>query len=630
MRLKPTLACLTILNLLGSVAWPATAQAFDFFGLFGTSVPEPSQQALPYQVKIEVSGAADGLADILQQASVLYRLRLKPPVDGQALGRRVNEDLTSLMDAVWSAGYYDARLHIYVAGTEIGKSSGSSLTTAAESFRGREVVPIRIAVEPGPLYTVRNIRIVDAATQRPFAEDQRLRGQIKLQPGAAARSNDLRDAAVGIIEFFRAQAHPLVKIQRIEPVVFHTLNVVDVTYQVAPGAEATFGDVAVTGNSDVDPAVVRSYIYIERGDPYSPVALEQTRKSIQTLPAIGSVRLREADGLDAAGALPVSAELTDRKLHVVGFGAQYSTLDGPALRAYWQHRSLFGGAESLRVEGNFFIPPRNTTSLLDTLKDLRPSDIGGRVKVGFIKPALQGSRNDLLLDAMVERDRTGGDVYGGYSSDRVVTTAAVRHRFSYHLSAQIGAEYERGRSIDTLGTLDYTLVGIPVSVTYDSTDHLLDPTKGMRVTAAVTPYASFLGSSVDLVQSSIRASTYYSLDEKSRRILAGRVALGSILGAGIGDIPATHRFYAGGGGSVRGFRYRSLSPLGPTGQVIGGRSLLEASFEARLKVTDTIGVVPFIDMGGAFQSAYPDFKEPLRYAAGLGLRYYTAIGPIRL
>jgi len=133
-----------------------------------------------------------------------------------------------------------------------------------------------------------------------------------------------------------------------------------------------------------------------------------------------------------------------------------------------------------------------------------------------------------------------------------------------------------------------------------------------------------------MFESKARASTYYSIDEAARIVLAGRAAVGSVSGAALDQIPANHRFYAGGGGSVRGYRYRSLSPLGPTGEVIGGRSLFEASFEARFKITDTIGLVPFLDMGSAFQSAYPDFKEQMRYAAGLGLRYYTAVGPIRL
>src|SRR5690606_3278671 len=100
----------------------------------------------------------------------------------------------------------------------------------------------------------------------------------------------------------------------------------------------------------------------------------------------------------------------------------------------------------------------------------------------------------------------------------------------------------------------------------------------------------------------LRASTYYALDEEARFVLAGRIGLGSVAGAALGEIPADHRYYAGGGGSVRGYRYRSLSPLGPTGQVVGGRSLFEASAEVRVKVNDTIGIVPFYDVGGAFDS----------------------------
>ena len=119
------------------------------------------------------------------------------------------------------------------------------------------------------------------------------------------------------------------------------------------------------------------------------------------------------------------------------------------------------------------------------------------------------------------------------------------------------------------------------------------------------------------------------MDEEARIILAGRVAAGTLIGASTSLIPPTHRFYAGGGGSVRGYRYRSLSPLGPTGEVVGGRNLLEASIEARIRVTDTIGIVPFFDAGGAFSGNLSNFQDEMFTAAGIGLRYYTGIGPIR-
>jgi translocation and assembly module TamA len=123
---------------------------------------------------------------------------------------------------------------------------------------------------------------------------------------------------------------------------------------------------------------------------------------------------------------------------------------------------------------------------------------------------------------------------------------------------------------------------------------------------------------------------YYALDDDAWYILAGRVTAGSIVGASVEDIPASHLFFAGGGGSVRGYRYRSLAPDYNFGFPVGGRSLLEGSAEARIKLTQEIGIVPFFDTGMAFASPFPDFQNSMRESVGLGLRYYTGIGPIRL
>lgn len=616
-----------------ALLWPRNASAFDFFGLFGAdNPPAVSKQALPYLLSFDIAESPAPLKGALEQASTLYRTRQDPPIDGGALVRRAESDLAPLIDALWGAGYYNATVTIDVAGLPIklGQTSPPRISTAAESFRAREAVPVKIKVRPGPLFQLRNISVTNARTGRAFSDQELPPNVIKLAPGAPARAADIRAAQVALVDHFRAQSFPLAKVKRIKPVVFHRLDVMDVAIAVDPGAEAPFGAVSVSGKSDVDPAVVRSMIYIKPGDPYSPAAIASSRKSVLKLSAISSVRMREAQKLDANGQLPITAEVTDRKRHVVGASARYSSLDGPALRAYWQHRNLFGGAESLRLEGNLFLPPNTNSSALDNLKQFELADLGGNFKASFVKPALGGSRNDLLLDTMIEKDSTGGDQYGGYTSRRSLTSAAIRHRFSNSFSVQIGGAVEVGKTTDTLGDVSYQLVGVPISLTYDSTDRPLDPTKGVKVTASVTPYPSFFGSSVGLIESKAQASTYYAVDDEARIVLAARGAVGSIGGAGLDQIPANHRFYAGGGGSVRGYRYRSLSPLGPTGEVIGGRSLVEASFESRFRITDTIGLVPFFDMGGAFQSAYPDFKEQLRYSAGLGLRYYTAVGPIRL
>jgi len=612
---------------------PDRAQALDLdiFGWFSDKPPAPSEQALSYKLEFQLPDDASDAKQSLQDASNLYRLRQEPPPDGRSLVRRAQGDLGPLLDAMWGSGYYNATVEIRVADVLVPSGADvEAAARAAENLRNSAVVPITVTIVPGPLFKIRNVNVVETRTNRPFSLGELPPRFIKIEDGQPARAGDIRAAEAVMIDHFRAQSYPLVKATRIEPVVYHRLNVLDVTFYIDRGPKAPIGDVTLAGQSEVDPKVVKSFIYIRRGDPYSPRVLEDTRKSILQVPAIGSVRFREGEQLDSEGMLPLTAEVGDRKKRVIGFSARYSTLDGPLLHGYWQHRNLFGGGESLRLESDLFLRPDGTSSLLDSLRHFDGSDIGGRVKATFMKPALGGSRNDLLVDAMVERDATGGDQYGGYTSDRFVGNIGIRHRFSRTFSVQAGLAGEFGRTEDTLGVVNYTLVGVPVSVTYDSTDQLLDPTRGMRIAASVTPYPGFLGSSVGLVETRGRASAYYSFDEDARVVLAGMLGVGSIVGPKLSDIPSTHRFYAGGGGSVRGFRYQSLSPLGPTGQVVGGRSLFEASVEARVKVTDTIGLVPFFDMGNAFDAAYPDFNETLRYSAGLGLRYYTAIGPIRV
>jgi len=603
------------------------ASAFDLFGLFRSSneAPPPGPDTLPYALEFSVIGSDKNLVQILKDASTLQSLRGDPPPDAESLVRRAEADLPRLTDALWGAGYYNARVVVAVAGVPLSLRAPrpEAAIRAATAYRSRAQVPVQVTVDPGTQFKLRSITVLDARTGHPFPPEELPSRVVKINPGEPARAADIVAAQARIVDHFRTQSRPFVKVTRQDPVVVHPLHVMDISLTVDPGPRAGIGEIAVQGAENVDPAVVRSFIYTEPGDPYSPAALTSMRKSILNIEALSSVRIREAETLDANGNLPLFVDITERQPRVIGASVQYSTTDGPALRAYWAHRNLFGGAERLRIEGNLFYLTENGGRPEDD-EDFSWDDLGGRFRASFLKPALWGSRNDFLAEALVERDRTEG-----YTSRLFNGTAGIRHRFSNTFAIQGGIEYEKGQASDILGQVDYTLVGLPLSVTYDSTDNTLDPTRGMKLLASVTPYPDFLGSSVPMTIARGTASAYWALDEEARYVLAGRLGFGSIVGADLEEIPANRRFFAGGGGSVRGFGYRTLSPTF-LGEPIGGRSLLEASLEARIKVTDTIGIVPFVDAGTAFESSYPDFDESIRVSAGLGLRYYTAIGPIRL
>lgn len=629
-----TLAAIGIPALAGGPLRAFEFSSLDVFGLFTSKdeTPAANPQSLPYAVTFDVTGADDvkAVTSALQEASNLYKLRANPPPDADALVRRAAAARGLLLDALWALGYFNAEIGIAIAGMDnASEARVSASARGIETFRNKAPVPVVVKVHAGPLFTVRAFKLrIRGDDAQPLIDNPAKRAD--LEPGAPATSVRLRAAQAKIVDRLRSQSHPLAKVTALRPTVDHALGVMDIEMDVDPGPQAGLGAVSVAGTKDVDPAVVRSFIYLEPGEPYSPKAIADTRKSIAKIAAIGSIRIREDTVLDPDGNLPIFVEVTERAPRLVGLSARYSTIDGPALRTYWEHRNLFGGAERLRLDAEIFLAPRIDGTTIKDFGDFRRSDIGGRLSFHFEKPALAGSRNDLLVDGSAVRERIGNNRYGGYTARYFDGTAAIRHRFSDTFSVQAGVEGETGQTSDVLGQVNYTLLGLPLGVRYDSTDNLLDPTKGVRVIGSLTPYKALEGRSDGFVQTKLAASTYYALDEDARYILAARIGFGSIVGSDLADIPSNHRFYAGGSGSVRGYTYRTLSPLSPSGQLIGGRSLIDGSLEARIKITDTIGIVPFVDAGSAFQSSYPDFNQTIAVAAGIGLRYYTPIGPIRL
>jgi translocation and assembly module TamA len=608
------------------------AQAFDFFGLFGSDDTPPgvSQAAIPYTLTVQVAGDDSGLKSAVRDASSLYRLRKDAPPDGEALARRAESDFAPVIDALWGAGYYNAAVIISVdrASLAIGSSDIAGFARAAEAYRNRSPAPVVIKVDPGPLFKLRSVRILNALGVE-FSEAELPARIVGLKPGDPAAAGEIRAAQARIVDYFRKQGRPLAKIQSVAPVVDHAQDIMDLTVTAAPGPIAPFGEATINGPQTFDPAIVRSFLYIQPGDPYSSAAITDARNSIRQIPAVGGVRITEGTTLDAYGRLPYQIDVEDRLPYSVGAAVKYSTTNGPEGQVYWEDRNVFGGAERLRLQGSiFYAPPWFVAS--QSLSHFSADDIGGRVSASFLKPALWGTTNDLLIDALAEKMSTSGAGFVGYQAEDVDVTGSLRHRFNQNFWVQAGLEAQKGDATDALGMVNYTLVGVPVSANFDTTDSKLDPTRGVRLNVAATGFGRFLGSSLDLVQAQARASAYYSLDADSRYVLAGRIAAGAMGGPQLGAIPANWRFYAGGGGSVRGYAYNELGPTVFWGAVVGGKSLFEASAELRVKVTDTIGVVPFFDIGNAFSSNFPNFSEPLFAAAGLGLRYYTSVGPIRL
>jgi translocation and assembly module TamA len=165
---------------------------------------------------------------------------------------------------------------------------------------------------------------------------------------------------------------------------------------------------------------------------------------------------------------------------------------------------------------------------------------------------------------------------------------------------------------------------------WDRSDDLLNPTRGGRLAVANEPFVDVFGNDIAFNKSRLTYTHYLEVLDSPGVVLAGRGSVGTLFGAARDEVPADLRFYAGGGGSVRGFGYQLAGDLDDDHNPLGGRSLLELSGEVRVRLTETIGVVAFVDAGTAFSKEVPDFSETLRIGAGPGLRYFSPIGPVRL
>ena len=616
------------LALLCWVTSGGAGQAFDFFGLFGApQQATPTPDGIAYDVAFDGVGEDSRLAEALKDASKVWRLRLEAPSSGVALSRRVVSDFPDLANALWASGYFDASVRVTVAGVAVSpKGAGADAAgKAAEALRGTTLVPIRYTIAPGPLYQLRNVVIYDARTKGMMDPALIDRDRLGADPVGPARAATVRATQSVWIDQLRAKSYPLARVVDMRPVVDHRLRMMDVAVTIDTGPRAGIGAVTVKGSPGVDPRVISSFIYLEEGEPYSPKRILDTRNSVSQIEAIGGVRVVDGEKLDANGNLPILVETSERKRHAVALSALYSNVDGPSARASWTDRNLFGGGERLRLDAQAGIATIGGASQFKGLSSFAWRNVVGRAGASFIKPALGGTRNDLLVDVAGVRESTDY-YYASYLNAQV----ALRHRFSEFLSAQIGIEAEAGRTVDLWGGHNYSLLGAPMAINYDSTDSKLAPTKGVRATLRVSPYIKALPHGLTMAQSTAQISAYHAFDEEARYILAGRVAAGSTIGASVANVPANRRFFVGGGGSVRGYRYRSLSPHNGFDGPSGGLSYLEASLEARIRVTETIGVVPFIDAGSAFDTAFPSFKSSIRESVGLGLRYFTPIGPIRI
>jgi len=302
----------------------------------------------------------------------------------------------------------------------------------------------------------------------------------------------------------------------------------------------------------------------------------------------------------------VRVTLRPRKPRTIAVGAKYSTSEGPGLTASWQHRNLLGRAHTVDVQ-------------------LTIATLTQELDVGYRFPEFR--RPDQTLFSKISLKNQDTDAFEEKS---LTASLGVERRLNKYWRVSAAAEPEFSIIKDDTGRRTAELLSFPVIANYDTSDNVLDPTRGIRAQFKVSPTAGNADGPISFLTLEGSAATYRVILKKPQTVLALRTRLGIIEGEPTAAIPANHRFYAGGGGSVRGFGYQKVGPLDASNNPLGGRAVAEIGAEFRIRVTETIGIVPFVEAGNVYGGGHQGFGSGLRVGAGIGVRYYTAIGPLRL
>ncbi|HEX3576651.1 MAG TPA: BamA/TamA family outer membrane protein [Rhodopila sp.] len=577
--------------------------ALCFVATASTTPIGPSLAADPQPYTVTLKPTGDSALDAaLRGSSTLISLQTSAPVAGFALTERARQDADRFETALHSFGYYKATVATTIGGHPLSDPTLPGTIDAAPANPPLEVVA---SFNLGPQFKLGSVTIAT-----PVPPD--IPGHLGLKPGQPAMAGQILEAQGRLLDALRADSYALAKVPTPIATLHPDQNLLDVTFQPETGPKATIGPISLSGLKNMNESFVRNRLLLHQGEAYSPQAVEAARSDLSSIGVFSVVRAVPASALDPQGQLPIKFDLTERPLHAVDVGVGYSTDLGANFTTGWHDRNLFGNAEQL-----------NLTAAYQAGGDaiLQP---GYQAGAQFLKPDFMSRDQTLELDLNAVKQ----DLYA-YDQTALMEKIALNRKLSPHWTASLGLSGEQESILQENVTRHYNLVGIPASLRFDNTTNPLDPTRGIRAALLLTPTESLGTPSATFLIAQLSASTYLDLFNDGRSIVALRGLVGQVSGTGVFGLPPDQRFYAGGSATVRGYRYQTLGPQFPDEKPTGGTAISTGTVELRQRILGNYGVVGFMDVGQVTTNGAP-FTGQWHAGAGVGARYYTAIGPIRL
>ena len=522
------------------------------------------------------------------------------------LAARAREDEELLGNLLRVYGYYNGEIIRTIGAVRPGDEQAEGSPT------------VRFDVVPGTRYRYGSIDLGGLVNAPDY---NALRDVFEILPGDYLQSDKILQEQFDLDRALGENGYAFAAIDEPQLLIDHDRQEGDLTLPVTPGGKYVFGEVVSSDPGFLSGRHLASIARFEPGDTYQRSLSMDLRRAVTATGLVSSVSITpreiQAPSGEEPGVVAMDVELTRAKLRTIAGAIGYGSEEGFRLQASWEHRNLFPPEGSLKVRG-----------IIGTQEQLagvtfRKNNFGGRDKV-LTLDAYASSVKNVAYDA-----RTIA-ISGTYER---LSTLLFQKPLAWALGAEILATDERNRVIGGVERprQTYFVGSVFGRATIDTSDSLLNPTQGFRVTGFLAPETSRTeGSQYYYLRNQLDASYYQSIGMGT--VLAGRARFASIQGAPLFAIPPSRRLYAGGGGSIRGYGYQAVGPKNDFLEPVGGRSLVEASVEARIGTgffDGAVSVVPFFDLGSVSIESTPDFRF-IKYGAGVGLRYDTGFGPLRL
>lgn len=561
-----------------------------------------------YTVDIAPTGV-DELDAAVDGVSLLKTLGESAPVGPAALVARAHADGQRFTAAMHSLGHYGGTVAIRIDGEP---ADSLDLVDRLDALPQGSTVPIEITLAPGPVFPLRHVAVLGDVPAR-------IRQDFALAPGMPARAREILAAGSALRDTLRAEGYALAQVDAPDAVLDPAAQAVDVTFQVRPGPLVDIGAIQLAGLERLDPEYLRRRLLLREGERFDSARLAAARRDLAALPVLSGARIIEGEALDAQGRLPITVQVVERKRRQVDVAAAWSTDEGGKVSVGWTHRNLFGSAEQLTL-----------SAAATELGGSATRAPGYNLDAMLVLPDFYVRDQSLTLDVNAQR----ADLRA-YTRTAIRASATLRRKVAENWWGTVGLAAQQARITQEGQVFDYTLLQVPLSLALDTTTDLLDPRSGIKARLSVTPTMN-LGNTgarqFAIAQAS--GSIYFDVGnwfgaEEGRSVLALRALVGMIVGGAVLDLPPDQRFYAGGSTTIRGYRFQSVGPLFPSGRPRGGNAINAAGIEFRQRFGESWGAAAFIDAGQISTGGVP-FTGDVRVGAGVGVRYYTGIGPVRV